>query len=126
MSTHDQNRMTKHGPEILMREVYECLKKSESIKHVHMPHSTVYYIRALIREKFGKELSLYEVEDMLKELGYLTKRGNPILTEEDKVRAHKRRLRRAAKKAGVYRVRTGNYTSVPIASHAYEQNPSST
>lgn len=98
-----EERMKKHSAEIIMRQVYQHFTKSESIKETHMPHSSVYYVKSLIKYKFDKDMSVYEVEALLKDLKMLTKGGNPILTEEDKVRAHKNRLRRAAKKAGIYK-----------------------
>ena len=58
----------------LIEKVYDCLRTGTSLDTVHIPHSDVFFVREALEDRFGRSLSLLQVEEYMKEAGW--KDGN--------------------------------------------------
>ena len=54
----------------VLSEVYHSLRKYGDLRAVHIPHSSVHYIRALIEQDTGVRYSLSHVENAMKAEGW--------------------------------------------------------
>ncbi len=54
----------------VLSEVYHSLRKYGDLRAVHIPHSSVHYIRALIERDTGVRYSLSHVENAMKAEGW--------------------------------------------------------
>lgn len=54
----------------IMSQTYDSLRKYGDLRAVHVPHSTVHYIRALIQRDTGVRYSLSRVENAMKAEGW--------------------------------------------------------
>ncbi len=59
-----------------LNKFYEYLWNKDRKKSLAFPRSEIFYIRSLLNEKFGKDYSLVEVVELLKEEGLLKKGSN--------------------------------------------------
>lgn len=61
------NEKTRDG---LIEQVYECLTNNTPLDNVHIPHSDVFFVREALEARFDCELSLFQVEEYMKEAGW--------------------------------------------------------
>jgi len=54
----------------LLEKVYDCLRTGTSLDGVHIPHSDVFFVREALEDRFGRSLSLLQVEEYMKEAGW--------------------------------------------------------
>lgn len=54
----------------LLEKVYDCLRTGTSLDSVHIPHSDVFFVREALEDRFGRSLSLLQVEEYMKEAGW--------------------------------------------------------
>jgi hypothetical protein len=54
----------------LIEAVYDCLRNNISLDSVHIPHSDVFFVREALEDRFGRSLSLTQVEEYMKEAGW--------------------------------------------------------
>ena len=54
----------------LIKAVYDCLRNNISLESVHIPHSDVFFVREALEDRFGRSLSLAQVEEYMKEAGW--------------------------------------------------------
>tara|TARA_R100000008_G_scaffold59480_1_gene37185 strand:- start:113 stop:322 length:210 start_codon:yes stop_codon:yes gene_type:complete len=57
--------------ETVLDDVYKSLYRYGCIRNVHIPHSSVYYIRALIEKDTGVRYTLAHVEQAMKAEGWI-------------------------------------------------------
>jgi len=55
----------------VLSQTYKSLRTYGDLRAVHVPHSSVYYIRALIKRDTGVEYSLSHVENAMKAEGWI-------------------------------------------------------
>ena len=61
---------TEKSREGLIEAVYDCLRNNISLESVHIPHSDVFFVREALEDRFGRSLSLAQVEEYMKEAGW--------------------------------------------------------
>jgi|TARA_B100002019_G_scaffold70971_1_gene61113 hypothetical protein len=54
----------------ILSRTYDSLRKYDDLRAVHVPHSSVHYIRALIKKDTGIEYPLSQVENAMKAEGW--------------------------------------------------------
>ena len=54
----------------VLTKVYSSVRKYGDIRNVHIPHASVYYIRALIEKDTGVRYTLSHVEWAMKQEGW--------------------------------------------------------
>lgn len=54
----------------LVEAVYDCLKDNKPLDTVHIPHSDVFFVREALEARFKCELSLFQVEEYMREIGW--------------------------------------------------------
>lgn len=54
----------------LIEQVYDCLTNNTPLDTVHIPHSDVFFVREALEARFNCELSLFQVEEYMKEAGW--------------------------------------------------------
>lgn len=54
----------------LIEAVYDCIKNNSPLDTLHIPHSDVFYVREALEDRFGRSLSLVQVEEYMKEAGW--------------------------------------------------------
>ena len=54
----------------ILSRTYDSLRKYDDLRAVHVPHSSVHYIRALIYKDTGVRYSLSRVENAMKAEGW--------------------------------------------------------
>ena len=55
----------------VLSQTYESLRKYGDLRAVHIPHSSVHYIRALIKRDTGIKYPLSQVENAMKAEGWI-------------------------------------------------------
>ena len=64
----------------LVEAVYDCIRNNVSLDTVHIPHSDVFFVREALEARFDCELSLLQVEEYMKEAGWVD--GNSRKSKE--------------------------------------------
>ena len=59
-----------YTPENILDAFYDAIHNN-TLKHLHIPHSSVFYVRAAIEAKTGKRYTLAHVESAMKAEGML-------------------------------------------------------
>jgi len=54
----------------LIEAVYDCIRNNVSLSTIHIPHSDVFFVREALEDRFGRSLSLSQVEEYMKEAGW--------------------------------------------------------
>jgi hypothetical protein len=54
----------------LIEAVYDCIRNNVSLNTIHIPHSDVFFVREALEDRFGRSLSLSQVEEYMKEAGW--------------------------------------------------------
>ena len=58
------------APENVLSAFYRAIA-TNTLHHLHIPHSSVFYVRAAIEARTGKRYTLAHVESAMKAEGYL-------------------------------------------------------
>ena len=54
----------------LIESVYDCIRNNVSLSTIHIPHSDVFFVREALEDRFGRSLSLSQVEEYMREAGW--------------------------------------------------------
>lgn len=54
----------------LVEKVYDCIRNNTPLSSVHIPHSDVFFVREALEARFDCELSLFQVEEYMREAGW--------------------------------------------------------
>ena len=54
----------------LVETVYDCIRNNKSLDSIHIPHSDVFFVREALEARFDCELSLFQVEEYMREAGW--------------------------------------------------------
>jgi hypothetical protein len=54
----------------LVEEVYNCVRTRTPLSSIHIPHSDVFFVREALEARFDCELSLFQVEEYMREAGW--------------------------------------------------------
>jgi hypothetical protein len=66
-NVRDSNSPNKRTADLL-DQVYKCLETGQSLDSIHIPHSSVFYVRAALQHQFpDREFTLEEVEELMRE-----------------------------------------------------------
>lgn len=80
----------------IMSQTYNSLRKYGDLRAVHVPHSTVHYIRALIQRDTGVRYSLSRVENAMKAEGWHEQGTSAFkgtnMTRAEFVKVHNKRM----------------------------------
>ena len=49
---------------------YDAIR-TDSLSKIHIPHSSVFYVKAAVERHFGRKFTLKEIEDAMKAEGWL-------------------------------------------------------
>lgn len=66
-----------YAREGLIEAVYDCIRNNVPLETMHIPHSDVFYVREALEDRFGRSLSLLQVEEYMKEAGWTDGGTNP-------------------------------------------------
>lgn len=55
----------------LVESVYDCIRNNKPLDSIHIPHSDVFFVREALEARFDCELSLSQVEEYMKEAGWV-------------------------------------------------------
>lgn len=67
---YNSDRPTYIRTHSLIDDVYDCLRTNGNLDSIHIPHSDVFYVREALEERFKCPLSLEQVEEYMKEVGW--------------------------------------------------------
>lgn len=76
------NNITYRGkqfPDRLSLFVYFCKINNNKFKHSIFLHSSIYYCRAALEEKFKRPFSLLEVRELIKDMPKTSTASKPVL-----------------------------------------------
>jgi len=54
----------------LVEKVYDSIRNNTPLSNIHIPHSDVFFVREALEARFDCELSLFQVEEYMKEAGW--------------------------------------------------------
>lgn len=54
----------------LVEKVYDCIRNNTPLSSIHIPHSDVFFVREALEARFDCELSLFQVEEYMREAGW--------------------------------------------------------
>ena len=54
----------------LLEAVYDSLIRNSSLDAIHIPHSDVFYVREALEARFKRPLSLEQVEEYMRDMGW--------------------------------------------------------
>ena len=54
----------------LVEQVYDSIRNNTPLSNIHIPHSDVFFVREALEARFDCELSLFQVEEYMKEAGW--------------------------------------------------------
>lgn len=60
----------------LLEAVYNCIETDTPLDSLHIPHSDVFFVREALEARFKCELSLLQVEEYMKDVGWTDSGGN--------------------------------------------------
>ena len=56
--------------EDFVETVYDCIRNNTPLSNIHIPHSDVFFVREALEARFNCELSLLQVEEYMREIGW--------------------------------------------------------
>ena len=60
----------------LVEKVYDSIRNNTPISNIHIPHSDVFFVREALEARFDCELSLFQVEEYMREIGWTDNADN--------------------------------------------------
>jgi len=54
----------------LVEKVYDSIRNNTPLSSIHIPHSDVFFVREALEARFDCELSLFQVEEYMREIGW--------------------------------------------------------
>jgi len=54
----------------LVESVYDCIRNNTPLDSIHIPHSDVFFVREALEDRFGRSLTISQVEEYMKDAGW--------------------------------------------------------